>query len=185
MFRLSYSLLLVISSSESHLSSLSLLESCREFFKWPMMLQILVSSQIRHSSSSHGMLAQGSDGLAPSTWLLGSSAGWGVDFWQSCGSQGQHWIRLEMQPEVAVQSLKMVVDPADSIYMPSLVVVSGGDSLSSLKEITSVNVYGNDTTVNLLDNVNDYFKYFEIAIKQCRNGGINCMIYGLQAFGRK
>ena len=31
-------------------------------------------------------------------------------YWQSCGAQGMHWIRLEMQPDVAVQSLKMVVD---------------------------------------------------------------------------
>ena len=64
MFSLSHSLLLVIISSESHLSSLPLLESCREFFKWPMMLQILVSLQIRHSSSSHGMLAVDAQTLA-------------------------------------------------------------------------------------------------------------------------
>ena len=106
-------------------------------------------------------------------------------YWQSCGAQGQHWIRLEMQPEVAIQSLKMVVDPADSTYMPALLVVSGGDSLSALKEITTVNVFGNDTTVTVLNNVKEYHRYFEIAIKQCRNGGIDCKIHGLQMVGRK
>jgi hypothetical protein len=48
-------------------------------------------------------------------------------------AQGQHWIRLEMQPDVAVQSLRMLVDPADATYMPALVVVLGGDNLASLK----------------------------------------------------
>lgn len=38
----------------------------------------------------------------------------------------QHWIRLELFPDVLVHRLKMTVDPADSSYMPSLVVVSGG-----------------------------------------------------------
>lgn len=38
----------------------------------------------------------------------------------------QHWIRLELFPDVLVHRLKMIVDPADSSYMPSLVVVSGG-----------------------------------------------------------
>lgn len=37
----------------------------------------------------------------------------------------QHWIRLEIFPDVLVHRLKMTVDPADSSYMPSLVVVSG------------------------------------------------------------
>jgi hypothetical protein len=52
---------------------------------------------------------------------------------QTKHAQGQHWIRLEMQPDVAVQSLRMLVDPADATYMPALVVVLGGDNLASLK----------------------------------------------------
>lgn len=40
-------------------------------------------------------------------------------------SSVQHWIRLELFPDVLVHRLKMIVDPADSSYMPSLVVVSG------------------------------------------------------------
>lgn len=42
-----------------------------------------------------------------------------------CSLLLQHWIRLELFPDVLVHRLKMVVDPADSSYMPSLVVVSG------------------------------------------------------------
>lgn len=43
----------------------------------------------------------------------------------SCSISLQHWIRLELFPDVLVHRLKMIVDPADSSYMPSLVVVSG------------------------------------------------------------
>ena len=106
-------------------------------------------------------------------------------YWQSCGPQGQHWIRIEMQPDVAIQTLKMVVDPADSTYMPSLVVISGGDTIATLKEICSVNVFNMDTVINLLSNVKEYHKYFEIAVKQCSSGGIDCKIHGLRIVGRR
>ena len=84
-----------------------------------------------------------------------------------------------------IQSLKMVVDPADSTYMPSLLVISTGDNLSALKEISTVNVYGTDTSVSLLTSLNNYHKYIEIAIKQCRNGGIDCKVHGLVIQGRR
>ena len=67
-----------------------------------------------------------------------------------------------------IQSLKLVVDPADSTYMPSLLVISAGDNLSALKEISTVNVYGTDTSVTLLSSLKNYHKYVEVAIKQCR-----------------
>lgn len=84
--------------------------------------------------------------------------------WQSSGSQGkarnllascnmednaffltvfyaplQHWIRLELFPDVLVHRLKMTVDPADSSYMPSLVVVSGG--LKLLREFSNMLIF--------------------------------------------
>lgn len=87
----------------------------------------------------------------------------------------QHWIRLELFPDVLVHRLKMLVDPADSSYMPSLVVVSGmlypftptvfvvchvtqccshisagGSSLNNLIELKSININPTDTNVLLL-----------------------------------
>ena len=106
-------------------------------------------------------------------------------FWQSCGTQGKHWIRLEMQADINIHCLKIQIDPADSTYMPSLIVVSGGDSLSQLAEITTVNLSSNDRLVTLMSNVKEYHKYVEIAIKQCRNGGIDCKIHGLHVIGKK
>ncbi|XP_078115961.1 E3 ubiquitin-protein ligase HERC2 isoform X3 [Sander vitreus] len=104
--------------------------------------------------------------------------------WQSSGSQGKHWIRLELFPDVLVHRLKMTVDPADSSYMPSLVVVSGGSSLNNLIELKSININPTDTTVPLLSDCTEYHRYIEIAIKQCRSSGIDCKIHGLGIVGR-
>ncbi|XP_028301238.1 E3 ubiquitin-protein ligase HERC2 isoform X2 [Gouania willdenowi] len=104
--------------------------------------------------------------------------------WQSSGSQGKHWIRLELFPDVLVHRLKMIVDLADSSYMPSLVVVSGGSSLNNLIELKTININPTDTTVLLLSDCAEYHRYIEIAIKQCRSSGIDCKIHGLNIVGR-
>lgn len=62
----------------------------------------------------------------------------------------QHWIRLEMHTDVLVHRLAMQVEPSDSSYMPSLVVVSGGDTIHSLKEIKTINIGAADTEVVML-----------------------------------
>ncbi|KAK6487232.1 E3 ubiquitin-protein ligase HERC2 isoform X2 [Huso huso] len=104
--------------------------------------------------------------------------------WQSSGSQGKHWIRLELFPDVLVHRLKMTVDPADSSYMPSLVVVSGGNSLNNLIELKTININPTDTTVPLLNDCTEYHRYIEVAIKQCRSSGIDCKIHSLGIVGR-
>ncbi|XP_012892587.1 PREDICTED: E3 ubiquitin-protein ligase HERC2-like, partial [Dipodomys ordii] len=78
----------------------------------------------------------------------------------------------------------MIVDPADSSYMPSLVVVSGGNSLNNLIELKTININPTDTTVSLLNDCTEYHRYIEIAIKQCRSSGIDCKIHGLVLLGR-
>lgn len=65
----------------------------------------------------------------------------------------KHWIRLEMQSEIVIQSLRMKVDPCDSSYMPSLVVVSGGNSFTALTELATVHVRNTNTIVTLITNV--------------------------------
>ena len=47
-------------------------------------------------------------------------------YWQSCGTQGKHWIRLELHQDVLIHSLRIQVDPADSTYMPSVIGESQG-----------------------------------------------------------
>ncbi|XP_066595212.1 E3 ubiquitin-protein ligase HERC2 [Prorops nasuta] len=105
--------------------------------------------------------------------------------WQSYGSQGKHWIRLEMLPGILVHSLKISVNPLDSSYMPSLIAVNAGDSFTNLVELATVSVRNTDTTVTLLQDIKEYYPCIEIAIKQCRNGGIDCKIHALHIVGRK
>lgn len=80
--------------------------------------------------------------------------------WQSCGAQGEHWIRLEMYPDIIIKSLKMAVDPADSSYMPSVIIVSGGVSLSTLSELNVVYVRNTDTSVIILSNMEHVLIFF-------------------------
>ncbi|XP_021378315.1 E3 ubiquitin-protein ligase HERC2-like isoform X2 [Mizuhopecten yessoensis] len=106
-------------------------------------------------------------------------------YWQSSGSQGKHWIRLELQPDILIHRLYMKVDPADSSYMPSLVVLSAGDSINTIKEnIKTVTIGPTDTLVTLLENMNDYFRFVEVSVKQCRSSGIDCKVHGLSVIGR-
>ncbi|XP_078045783.1 E3 ubiquitin-protein ligase HERC2 [Augochlora pura] len=113
---------------------------------------------------------------------LVDESGW---YWQSCGVQGQHWIRLEMLPGILVHSLKLMVNPQDGSYMPSLIAVHVGDSFNRLAELATINVWHTDTSVLLLQDSKEYYPCIEIAIKQCRNGGIDCKIHGLRIVGKK
>ncbi|GAB1604494.1 E3 ubiquitin-protein ligase HERC2-like [Argonauta hians] len=105
--------------------------------------------------------------------------------WQSAGSQGKHWICLEMYQDILVSRLQMKVEPADSSYMPSLIVVSGGDSVHKLKELRTINVGVTYTWVTLLEDMTLYYRFIEIAIKQCRSSGIDCKVHGLTIVGRR
>lgn len=79
----------------------------------------------------------------------------------------------------------MGVNPSDNSYMPSVVVVSGGSSVSSLVELNVVNVRNTDTSVLLLSNMDQHYSVIEIAIVKCRNGGIDCKVHGLSIIGAK
>ncbi|XP_018562377.1 E3 ubiquitin-protein ligase HERC2 isoform X2 [Anoplophora glabripennis] len=105
--------------------------------------------------------------------------------WQSCGTQGKHWIRLEIYPDIIIKTLKVGVDPADNSYMPSVIVVNGGHSSNSLMELNVVNVKNHDTSVLLLMNLDKHYPIIEINIIKCRNNGIDCKIHGITVVGIK
>lgn len=73
---------------------------------------------------------------------------------------------MEMQPDMLVHSLKMTVDPSDSSYTPSLVVVSGGDSFTAMNELTTVNIRNTDTVVSLLSDLKEVRLPFLCLLKQ-------------------
>ena len=67
-----------------------------------------------------------------------------------------------MMPNVAVDCLKMLVDPADSSYMPTLVVVRWGNSPSKLCQVNTVSIKPTDTWVVLLRGIKEV-RYFEFS----------------------
>ena len=78
----------------------------------------------------------------------------------------QHWIRLEILPDVLINSLIMVVEPSDSSYTPSLVVISGGQSVNSLREIKTINISSTDRLVTLLEDVQEV-NFFTLQFAKC------------------
>lgn len=58
-----------------------------------------------------------------------------------------------MQPDIIIRNLKVGVNPSDSSYMPSVIIVSGGNAAaSSMYELNVVYVRYNDTSVSILSN---------------------------------
>ena len=49
----------------------------------------------------------------------------------------------------------MRVEPSDSSYMPSLVVVRGGESIHNLRELKTVNIGSTETLVMLLQDITE------------------------------
>ena len=73
-----------------------------------------------------------------------------------------------MQPDVLIHSLRIQVDPADSTYMPSLIVVSGGENLSVLKEISTINLSPTDRVVTLVSNLKEFYRFvFALQLLWC------------------
>ncbi|KAJ8028688.1 E3 ubiquitin-protein ligase HERC2 [Holothuria leucospilota] len=105
-------------------------------------------------------------------------------WWQSQGSQGKHWIRLEMHQDILIHRLRITVDPNDSSYQPSEVVVSGGDNIGALQELKSISIGPEDSLVTLLQDMHEYFRFIELNIKKCKSSGIDCKVHGLSVVGR-
>ena len=63
-----------------------------------------------------------------------------------------------MQPDVLIHCLKMTVDPSDSSYTPSLIVVNGGDSFTAMNELSTINIRNSDTVVALLSDLKEVFQ---------------------------
>ncbi|PIK54292.1 putative E3 ubiquitin-protein ligase HERC2 [Apostichopus japonicus] len=104
--------------------------------------------------------------------------------WQSQGSQGKHWIRLEIQPDILIHRLRITVDPNDSSYQPSEVVVYGGDNITCLRELKTIHIGPDDSLVTLLQDMHEYFRILDLNIKKCKSSGIDCKVHSLSVVGR-
>jgi E3 ubiquitin-protein ligase HECTD3 len=101
-------------------------------------------------------------------------------YWESDGSQGQHWIRLNMKPGTIIKQLFVNVNSNDDNYMPSRFHVQGGDT----RRATSLNDVSIDTNktgdVLILEDMSEHYPIIQIWIKDCKDDGIDTRIHGIK-----
>ncbi|XP_033095652.1 E3 ubiquitin-protein ligase HECTD3-like [Anneissia japonica] len=102
-------------------------------------------------------------------------------YWESDGSQGQHWMRLHMKKGTIIKRLYIAVDGQDDNYMPSHVIVMAGQDGSNLKKINDCNIDVNYTgDYCILEDMTQHYKVIEVRIKECKDGGIDTRIHGIK-----
>lgn len=101
-------------------------------------------------------------------------------FWETDGRQGKHWIKLSMRAGTIIRQLSVTVDAKDDNYMPHHIIVMGGDS-ANLKQLNEVFIDTSHTgDVCILKGMTQYFSIIQIAIKECKDEGIDTRIHGIK-----
>ncbi|XP_070563097.1 E3 ubiquitin-protein ligase HECTD3-like isoform X2 [Ptychodera flava] len=101
-------------------------------------------------------------------------------YWESDGSQGQHWIRIQMKRGTVIKKLFLTVDSEDDNYMPSRIVVMGGemDNLRKLNDTRLDLSFSGDICV--LEDMTEHYQVIEIRIKECKDDGVDTRIHGIK-----
>ncbi|KAL8570039.1 hypothetical protein ACOMHN_036316 [Nucella lapillus] len=103
-------------------------------------------------------------------------------YWESDGSQGQHWIQLRMKKGTVIKKLCIILDGADDNYLPLRLVVQGGEQ-DNLKILNTVHIGWTVTDTQdivMLENMTEHFPIVMIRIKECMAGGIDTRIRALK-----
>uniref|UniRef100_A0A7M4FJC7 HECT domain E3 ubiquitin protein ligase 3 n=1 Tax=Crocodylus porosus TaxID=8502 RepID=A0A7M4FJC7_CROPO len=101
-------------------------------------------------------------------------------YWESDGSQGQHWVRLNMKKGTIVKKLLLTVDTTDENFMPKRIAVYGGegDNLKKLSDVGIDESYIGDVCV--LEDMTTHLPVIEIRIVECRDDGIDVRLRGIK-----
>ncbi|XP_028939898.1 E3 ubiquitin-protein ligase HECTD3, partial [Antrostomus carolinensis] len=114
-------------------------------------------------------------------------------FWESNGSPGQHWVRLNMKKGTIVKKLWLMLDGQSSSYIPRRVAVYGGtpNRLQHLRTVL-INDLSSPLGPLLLQSRNSYqdvcilrdmktpMSVLEIRILECRDQGYNVRLRGIK-----
>ncbi|XP_043820262.1 E3 ubiquitin-protein ligase HECTD3 [Dromiciops gliroides] len=101
-------------------------------------------------------------------------------YWESDGSQCQHWVRLTMKKGTIIKKLLLTVDTTDDNFMPKRVVVYGGEG-DNLKKLSDVNI--DETLIGdvcVLEDMTTHLPIVEIRIVECRDDGIDVRLRGIK-----
>lgn len=99
-------------------------------------------------------------------------------YWETDGSEGMHWLRLNMRKGTIIKSLSLTVSLADDNYLPEKIVVMAGEADDS-RVLNVVNIdwgTNTDTEIKLLSNLQEHFAVVTIRIKSCKSHGIDTRI---------
>nr|KAG5697406.1 hypothetical protein BaRGS_008832 [Batillaria attramentaria] len=103
-------------------------------------------------------------------------------YWESDGSQGQHWIQLRMKKGTVIKKLCIVLDGSDDNYLPSRILVQGGEQ-DNLKILNTIHIdwtISDTQDVVMLENMTEHYPIIMIRIKECMAGGIDTRIRGIK-----
>ena len=103
-------------------------------------------------------------------------------YWESDGSQGQHWVRFALVPGTIIERFSILVDPDDGSYLPRRVIVKAG----SIGNLSTIHTH----TFGLSDYEKKELQLFpvplqeakdvvEVHFKSCYQGGIDVRIRGV------
>ncbi|XP_057298971.1 E3 ubiquitin-protein ligase HECTD3-like [Hydractinia symbiolongicarpus] len=107
-------------------------------------------------------------------------------FWESDGSLGRHYIRLQIATGVIIQRLVMGVDQSDDNYMPSRVLVYGTTTTGQSRMLNETRIESTQTgDVAILENAAEYYPTVEIRIKECKDDGIDCRVHYIKIASSK
>ncbi|KAB0392278.1 hypothetical protein E2I00_009510, partial [Balaenoptera physalus] len=101
-------------------------------------------------------------------------------YWESDGSQCQHWVRLTMKKGTIVKKLLLTVDTTDDNFMPKRVVIYGGEG-DNLKKLSDVSI--DETLIGdvcVLEDMTVHLPVIEIRIVECRDDGIDVRLRGVK-----
>ena len=87
--------------------------------------------------------------------------------WQSSGTQGGHYIRIFMLPQVFIEQLSITVSASDNSYMPRVVDVMGGPTEGSLHRLVHRSIFKRSSryqTEVLMNCTSNYYKVIQVQI---------------------
>eukprot|EP00111_Clytia_hemisphaerica_P002437 TCONS_00006974-protein len=108
-------------------------------------------------------------------------------FWESDGSLGRHYIRLQIMAGVIIQKLIIGVDQTDDNYMPSRILVHGTTENGQTKMLNETRIDCTSQTgdVLIMENAPEFYPTVEIRIKECKDDGIDCRIHYIKIVSSK
>ena len=109
------------------------------------------------------------------------------NYWESDGSQGEHWLRFHMKPGTVIEKFALIVDPDDGSYLPRRIIVKGG-SPGEMSTLMTRNFGMSDfegKELQLLSYPLDSYKeVIEVHVKSCFQGGIDVRVRGVSLITR-